>query len=70
MDYNPFKIQYNSIHFFAKSFAKLATYLLYLRPTRNLNLLELNPPPPPPALPLPHPSAFAQTPSPTKWWVN
>ena len=40
--------------FFAKLFAKLATFLRYSRPTRNLNLIELTPsslcPPPPPPL--------------------
>ena len=52
---------YSLYIFFAKSIAKLATFLRYSGPTRNLNFLELTLPPPHIAI---HPSAaFAQTPS-------
>ena len=70
MDYNnPFKIHSNWLEwiviytFFAESIAKLATFLRYSRPTRNLKLLKLTPfphfapiricPPPSPTLFIP-----------------
>ena len=73
MDYND-NIDY-SLHFSAKSFAKVANFLRYSWPTHNLNLLNLTPlilppsafapPPPPPSHPhLNHSATFIPTPTP------